>query len=470
MASHTSKRLTGVLTNSFLAAPEATPRIETAHRRITTPLPAPETTARLAAAAKLFPQVNCYQPPILWDRASGYQVFDAAGNCWIDFSSTAVMTNTGHGHPKIRAALQSHAEHGLLAQFSFASEIRIKLAEELLALAPPHCEKVAFWTVGSEATECALRLARVFGMQKNPEKFHIVTLRGDYHGWTLGAHQISGERATKPWLSHADAAIHHILFPYHDGNGDEADAAHWSGFLEESFEQLAGNGVTPDKIAGVFIETCQGWCAMPLPLPYVRHLRAWADEHDVLLIFDEIQTGFGRTGKWFGHEHYGVRADLICIAKGVTSSLPLSAVLGPAEVLDVLAPAEVTTTHAAHPLSCAAALANLQVLKEERLIEEAARKGEIAAAALRRLQDRFPEHIARSTGWGLLRAIHVRDPRTKNPSRELARDWTWAAVKQGVMLFQVNQATLKVCPPLMIPDGALSEGIEDLGDALATIV
>jgi 4-aminobutyrate aminotransferase-like enzyme len=414
--------------------------------------------------------VNCYQPPIIWDRASGYQVFDADGNCWIDFSSTAVMTNTGHGHPAIRAAIAEHARTGLLAQFSFASEIRIRLAEELLKLAPRHCEKVYFWTVGSEATECALRLARVRGMQKNVNKHHILSFTGDYHGWTLGAHQLSGDSAAKPWLTTADSAVHHLPFPRLAPNETERADREWSDYFDACIKRLTEAGVAADEVAGVFVETLQGWCATPLPVPYLKRLREWADKHDVLLIFDEIQTDFGRTGMWFAHEHYGIRADLICVAKGISSTLPLAAVLGPAEVLDLLSPGEVTTTHAAHPLSCAAALANLKVLRDENLIAEAARKGEIAGQALAQLQTRFPRHISQVTGWGLLRAIHLQDPVTGQPSRELARDWTWAAVKHGVMLFQVNQPTVKVCPPLVIPDDAIVEGVVALGDALQSVV
>jgi len=406
---------------------------------------------------------------VLWDRAEGYQVFDAAGNCWIDFSSTAVLTNTGHGHPAIRQALAEHAKRGLLAQFSFASEIRIQLAEALLKLAPPHCDKVYFWTVGSEATECALRLARVRGMRKDPKKYRILAFSGDYHGWTLGAHQLSGECAKKSWLAQADSAIHHLPFPRPNAEREGFTDQLWEVFFDASVAQLAATGVNADEVAGVFVETLQGWCATPLPVSFVKRLRRWANEHDALLIFDEIQTGFGRTGKWFGYEHYDVTADLICIAKGVTSSLPLAAVLGPAEVLDVLDPGEVTTTHAAHPISCAAALANLQILHDEKLVGEAARKGKVAANALSELQERFPQHISQVTGLGLLWAIHVRDEATGMPSREFARDWTWAGVKHGVMLFQVNQPTIKICPPLVIPDDAIAEGISGLGDALDSI-
>ena len=458
------------LTNAFVFQPDETTRIETSHRRIVTPLPAPECIGELQAAANLFPQVNCYQPPIVWDRAEGYQVFDKAGNCWIDFTSTAVTTNTGHAHPDIRKALVQHAESELLAQFSFASEIRVKLARRLIEMAPPGCEKVYFWTVGSEAIEASLRLAREWGMKQHTQKYHILTHRGDYHGWTLGAHQLSGDSAEKPWLKFPDQAIHHLPFPRNTINGDDDTQVDWNSFFEQTVAELSESGITPDRVAAVFIETMQGWGALPLPVLYMQRLRRWADEHDILLIFDEIQTGFGRTGAMFGHEHYGVTADMICIGKGLTSSLPLAAVLGPANVLDVLPPGEIATTHAAHPLSCAAALANLDLLHSENLIEESARKGNVVREELCKLKERFPNYISEISGLGLLVAIHVRDPQTGHPSPKWARDWIWEAVKQGVMLFQTNKPTLKVCPPLTIPDAALLEGISTLGDALDTLL
>ncbi len=453
-----------VLTNTFVHEPQPTPRIETPYRRIRTALPAPETVEDLRKAASLFPVVNCYQPPVIWDSADGFLIRDRAGNQWIDFTSTAVMTNTGHGHPAIRDAVVRHVSGGgLMGQFSFASDIRIELAERLIGLAPSHCDKVYFWTVGSEAIECALRLARERGLQQSPERFHILTHQADYHGWTLGAHQVSGDSARKPWLATPDSAIHHLPFPRLPGQASES--VDWPAFLHENLLRLAWRGITPDKVCGVFIETLQGWGAVPLPTDYVQALRRWADEHGILLIFDEVQTGFARTGRLFAHEHYGVRADLICIGKGLTSTLPLAAVLGPGEVLDLLPPAEITTTHAAHPVSCAAALANLDVIFSENLIAESERKGCIAEAKLRQLADRFPQLIADVEGLGLLRGIHIRNPQTGELCRETARDLTWEAVKHGVMLFQVNRPSIKVCPPLVIDDDALVEGIRALGDA-----
>ena len=454
------------LTNTFLTPPEPTLRINTSHRKIATPLPVPASSARLAAAARLFPQVNCYQPPIIWERASGYQVFDSVGNVWIDFTSTAVTTNTGHGHDSIRQALAEHIDTGLLAQFNFASEIRIELAEKLVELAPDHCDQVYFWTVGSETIEAALRVARLWGMHQHPEKWHVLTHVGDFHGWTLGAHQLSGSGSQKNWLASPDRGIHHLPFP----RESPTEGVDWKSWLDRNLGELADRGVRGEDVAAVVIETLQGWGALPLPVAYIKRLREWADAHQVLLVFDEIQTGFGRTGKMFGHEHYGVKADLICVGKGVTSSLPLAAVLGPKEVFEVLAPAEITTTHAGHPLSCAAALANLAVLEKENLVAAADRKGALVRQELHRLQQRFPRHVSEVCGLGLLNAIHVCDPQTGEPSRELARDWTWSGVRHGVMLFQVNQPTIKVCPPLTTPDDALVEGVQALGQALTAIL
>ena len=456
--------------NMFLREAEETTHVETPFRRICTPIPAPETAVQMAASAKLFPQANCYQPPVLWDRAEGFQVYDAAGNCWIDFSSTAVMTNTGHGHPAIRQALQEHLASGLLAQFSYASKIRITLAQRLLELAPDHCDKVYFWTTGSETSECSLRLAREWGMRRDPSKTHILTHAGDYHGWTLGAHQVSGESAGKPWISSPDEGIHHIPAPIQQAGNGELSSSDWSAFFDASIANLAGRGVNPHQVAGVFIETVPGSRAVPWPGEYMQRLRRWADEHDVLLIFDEIQTGFGRTGKWFGHEHYGVRADLICIGKGLTSSLPLAAVLGSAQIMDLLGPADITSTHAGHPLSCAAALANLDVLESQDLIEESRRKGEIAAERLQCVKERFPGHIADVNGLGLLHVIHVRNPQTGLPDTALARASTWEAVKRGVMMINTGLPTIKICPPLVISDDALIEGIDVIGEAIQAAV
>ena len=452
------------LTNSFRWPSEMPLSLETEHRRIQTALPAPTARERLDRAADSLPEVSCYQAPVIWDRADGYQVYDDAGNCWIDFSSTAVMANTGHGHPRVREAIVRHASEGLLAQFSFHSDLRTEVAQDLLALAPAGMTKVYFWTTGSEAIEAAFRVSRQWAMGVDPRKTQIVSLEQDYHGCTLAAHQLSGNSPSKSWLPAPDRGIHRLPFLR---KGTDPGNAGWNQFVKEAARRA---GLVGDEVAAVIIETFQGWGALQLEPAYVQALARWLREHGGLLIFDEVQTGFGRTGKMWGHQHYDVVPDLICIGKGITSTLPLAAVVGAAEVLDVLPPGEVTTTHAGHPLSLAAARENLAVLQEEGLVQRAANLGELVEPHLEALQAEFPRVVEMISGTGLLWAIHLKDPETGEPSEYLARQLVWESVKRGVMLFHTNRATVKVCPPLIIPEAALLEGINAIRDALAGLV
>jgi len=451
------------LTNSFRWPSETPQSLETEHRRIQTTLPAPTARERLERAADTLPEVSCYQVPVIWDRASGYQVYDDAGNCWIDFSSTAVMANTGHGHPRVREAIVRHASEGLLAQFSFHSDLRTEVAQELLTLAPAGMSKVYFWTTGSEAIEAAFRVSRQWAMRVNPRKSKIVSLEQDYHGCTLAAHQLSGTSPSKSWLPVHDEGIHRLPFLR---KGTDPGSAGWDQLVRDAAERT---GLVGEEVAAVIIETFQGWGALQLEPAYVQALARWLREHGGLLIFDEVQTGFGRTGKMWGHQHYDVVPDLICIGKGITSTLPLAAVMGVAKVLDVLPPGEVTTTHAGHPLSLAAARENLAVLQEEGLVQRAANLGEIAKPHLDALQRDFPQMVVMISGTGLLWAIHLKDPETGEPSEYLARRLVWESVKRGVMLFHTNRATVKVCPPLIIPEPALLEGITAIRDALVEL-
>jgi len=455
------------LANSFRWDPEKTVDINTPHRRVKTALPAPASIDQLRKAANLFPEVNCYQAPIVWDRAEGYQVFDASGNCWIDFSSTAVMTNTGHGHPRVREAVLNHAKKDLLAQFSFHSTVRSELAEELLLMAPESMEKVFFWTTGSEAIEAAFRASRQWGQLQQPARIRVASLEQDYHGCTLGAHQLSGLGAEKEWLPDPDGQIHRLPFVARGDHGSSQTERQWDKFVVDAAAQA---GLDGRETAAVMIETFQGWGALQLDRGYVQALRRWTRNHGALLIFDEVQTGFGRTGLMWGHEHYDVEPDLLCIGKGITSSLPLAAVLGPAEVLDVFSPGEITTTHAGHPLSCAAALANLRVIRDEKLVEYAGQMGEVLGPGLRKIHEEFPGYVERISGAGMLWAIHLREPGSGQPSERLARRMVWETVRQGVMVFHTNRATIKVCPPLVTPVDAIREGIQAVGAALSALV
>lgn len=451
------------LRHSCRMAPESCEPVQTEWRRIQTALPVPESLDVLARTDELTPAVSCYQPPVLWNSAAGFQVFDGYGNSWIDFTSTAVAANTGHGHPHIRQALREHVESGLLAQFSFYSADRVRLAEKILQLAPECVEKVYFWTTGSEAIECSFRLARQWGQQIRASKCHLASVANDYHGCTLAAHQLSGPAAAKDWNPDNPETIHRIPFPSDEEAARCGSEQLWDQYLADAIEQT---GVAAEDFAGIVIESFQGWGALSLPVGYVQAIRRWADRENVLLVFDEVQTGFGRTGRWFAHELYEVDADLICIGKGLTSSLPLAAILGRADVMDQLSPGEVTTTHAAHPASCAAAIANLEVLENEGLIEHASKLGLIIEQRIQLWKERFSGLVRDGRGSGLMYAVHLRDSGSGPSAEEVARDLTWEIVKRGVMMFYTNRPTIKIVPPLVITENALEDGLDAIEEAL----
>ena len=218
------------------------------------------------------------------------------------------------------------------------------------------------------------------------------------------------------------------------------------------------------------LETFQGWGARMLPVGYVHAIRWLATECGFPLAFDEVQTGFGRTGRLFGHEHYDVEADMICLGKGLSSTLPIAALVGRREFVDTLPAGEVTTTHAGHPLSCAAALSNLDVLIAHDLVAEAERLGEICDAKLSEVATDFVGCVSMVSGAGLLWAIHFQQNIRGISGHEFARRVVNECVLRGVMLFHVNKHTVKICPPLVIEKNALCEGIQVIREVIQDLL
>jgi 4-aminobutyrate aminotransferase-like enzyme len=434
--------------------------LETPHRRIATRLPAPESWPLLEDSHRFEPRSMGGQPPVLWDRAEGFQVFDAYGNKWLDFSSGVLVTNAGHGRKEIVEAIVRQAEHGLLHNYCFPGESRIRLARRLCELAPEPLKKAFLISTGSEATECAVKLMRTHGRQINPAKDVIVSFSNAFHGRTLGAQMIGGIPALKEWIGHYDPAMVQVPFP--DGFRCEDTSFN---LFEESLAQL---GVQPKNVAGVISETYQGGGASFAPPEYFQKMRAWCDRWDALLTFDEIQAAFGRCGKTWGFEHYGVVPDLMCLGKGISSCLPVSAVLGRPDVMDLYPPGSMTSTHTGNPICCEAALANIEIILEERLVENAARVGEVLHEQLWQQLKPFDSRIGAIHGKGLVAGVHVIQDDSQAPDRELAHNIVWHAVGRGLMLFSpvgLNGGTIKICPPLCITDEAVIEGVGALADA-----
>ena len=452
---------------TFDLTPRRVPRVETKYRRIVTEIPAPESVPILKRLRRFEPLSLSGQPPVVWDRADGVQVYDRWGNVWLDWSSGVLVTNAGHGHPKIRQAILDQVNHGLLHNYCFPSEVRSAVVEELAQVAPEGLKKVFLLTTGSEAIECAIKLARTWGQRTlgqkvgNGSKIGVVTFHNAFHGRTLGAQMAGGIPALKSWIVNLDRDIVQVPFP----DGFRCPDTRFELF-EESLEQM---GYTPSMVAGVMTETYQGGNASFAPPEYIQKLRTWCDRNGALLIFDEVQAGFGRTGTYWGFEHYGVVPDLICCGKGISSGLPISAVIGRPEVMDLYPPGSMTSTHTGNPVCVASVLANLRVIREEKLVENARAMGEILQPELRRIGGRFSKHIGAVHGKGLVASLHVVKPGGIEPDAALATDIVRRSVEKGLLMFApvgYAGASVKIAPPLVVTEEPLREGIQVIEEAV----
>ncbi len=437
-------------------------RIETQYRRIVTPIPAPDSIPLLEELAKYEPPSMGGQPPVIWDRAEGFQVWDPYGNQWIDFSSGVLVTNAGHGRRETREALRAQIDRGLLHSYCFPNQPRIDLVKKLASLAPDPLEKVFLLTTGSETTECAVKMARTYGLRNHgPSKITIVGFINGFHGRTLGAQMAGGFEAQKQWIVNLDPNMVHVPYP----DGFRTPDTSFDLFLRTLEEQ----GVSGADVAGVLVETYPGASAAFMPLDYVQRLREWCDENNVLLMFDEVQAAFGRCGRWFGFEHYGVTADLVCCGKGISSSLPLSAVIGRSDVMNLYGPGEMSSTHSGNPVCCTAALSSIEIIEREGLIENAARLETPLLDRSRAIMEASNGTIGAVDGKGLVAALQFVRPGTTEPDKKLATRIVRRCVERGLLLFApvgVGGGTIKLNPPLCITEEALLEGMEALEESV----
>ena len=446
---------------TYPSQPQETPRVETALRRIVTSLPVAESLEILRRLERVEPVAMRGQPPIVWDRAEGFQVYDAWGNCWIDWSSGVLITNAGHGHPRILEAIRAEVDRKLLTTYCFANEARLALVEKLQSVLPAPLEKIFLLTTGSETVECAIKLCRTHGVKVGgPSKSVIVSYSNAFHGRTLGSQQAGGIPALKEWIVNFDPGF--VQLPFPDGY------RHKDTSFEDFERGLREAGVEPSQVAGVVMETYQGGDAAFAPVEYMQTLRRWCDQHHVLLVLDEVQAGFGRTGKLWGFEHYGIVPDLTTWGKGMSSSLPMAGVAGRADIMDLHPPGSMTSTHSGNPVCCAAALASLEVILDEDLSGNAARVGA-------QMHERFHaiaaqhESIATVMGKGMVAGVVMVDPETGAPDHALATDIVWRSLQKGVLMFSpVGKAggTVKVAPPLCLTAEAAAESLDAFEEAV----
>jgi 4-aminobutyrate aminotransferase/(S)-3-amino-2-methylpropionate transaminase len=401
--------------------------------------------------------------PLVADHAQGSELWDTSGRRYIDFVGGIGVMNVGHNHPRVMAAVRAQLERATHTAFQVVMyESYLRLAERLCAVAPGAGEKKAiFFSTGAEAVENAVKIARAA-----TGRSAVISFTGGFHGRTLLTLSLTG--TVNPYKQNFGpyaAEIYQTPFPYaYRGWTTEAALA--------QLDDLFASVVAPERVAAIIIEPVLGEGGfVPAPFDFLRALRALTERHGILLIADEIQTGFGRTGKFFAIEHSGVTPDLVTVAKSLAAGFPLSAVVGRAEVMDAPAPGGLGGTYAGNPVACAAGLAVMDVMRDERLPERAARIGSVIEE---RMRTWAAEHdlVGDVRVLGAMAGIElVRDRKTKVPAdTETARILTLAR-ERGLLLLRsgMHHNVIRTLMPLTIPDEQLMEGLDILGSALAEV-
>jgi 4-aminobutyrate aminotransferase len=395
------------------------------------------------------------------DRADNAELWDVEGRRFIDFAGGIAVMNTGHGHPKVVAAIQAQLKRFTHTCYQVVPyEGYIALAEKLNALTPgTHAKKTALFSTGAEAVENAIKIARY-----HTRRSGVIAFSGAFHGRSLFAVSLTGKvQPYKAGFGPFPAEIYHAPFPCHCAKLDE---------VKKAVAHLFKADIEPSRVAAIIFEPVQGEGGFNvIQAEAVKWLRALCDEHGIVLIADEIQTGFGRTGKMFAMEHFGVVPDLMCIAKSLAAGVPLSAVTGRAEIMDAPLPGGLGGTYAGNPLAIAAAHAVIDVMQQERLPERGARLGERLKALLESLRGELPQ-IVDVRGLGAMVAVEFNRAGSDEPDADLAKRVQAEALARGLILLTcgVNANVIRFLFPLTVQDAVFDEALDILRAALRAAV
>jgi 4-aminobutyrate aminotransferase len=403
-----------------------------------------------------------------WSHGQGHRLYDTDGRAYLDFANGIAVTALGHVHPRVTAAIHAQVDRliGPISAIGFAEPIT-RLADALAATFPEPLDSVMFLNSGSEAIDGALKLAR-----RVTGRPGIVAFRGGFHGRTWGATSVTSSNLNyrtgyEPMLP----GVHLTTFPavYRDFGGDEAAAV--AGALAD-LHRLTTSEIPPSSIAAVLIEPVQGEGGFtPAPAAFLQELRAFCDRHGILLIADEVQSGYGRTGRMWAFEHAGIVPDVVVLAKAIANGLPLSAIVSSRDLQERWGRGAHGSTYGGNPVACAAGLAVLETIREERLIENAVARGEELRTGLGRIAAE-DDRIGDVRGPGLMVGVEfVTDPGTREPDGTLPDRLSAACADAGLLVLTSGRyhEVVRWIPPLDVSAAEISEAVEIFGEALGAI-
>lgn len=396
--------------------------------------------------------------PLYVEKALNAKVWDVEGNEYIDFAAGIAVNNTGHSHPRIVEAVKQQLDkfsHTCAMVTPYASFV--ELADKLTTVAPIQDAKAVFLTTGAEAVENAIKIARA-----HTKRSGVIAFKGGFHGRTNLTMGLTGKVAPyKAGFGPFPNEIYHVPYPnaYHGISIDDS---------LQAIDDLFSCDIEPSRVAAIIFEPVQGEGGFyQAPPAFAQRIRALCDQHGIVLIADEIQTGFARTGKLFATEYLGIEPDLMTMAKGIAGGFPLSAVVGKAAIMDAAGPGGLGGTYAGSPLGCVAGLEVLNIIEEEQLCNKALNIGEIAKARLETLQQDVPA-MGDIRALGAMIAIEFTDPATGKPLPDLTKAIIGQAQQAGLILLScgVKGNVIRLLPPLTIDNETLDQGLNKLAEVL----
>lgn len=433
--------------------------METSHEMhpVPTDLPGPRAQAILARHARYVPEHVTPPSNVVWETARDCRVWDADGREYIDFTSGILVANVGHAHPKVTGAIQEQAAK-FLNCYSATSEVIVAFLERLAGLLPPSLRRILLFSTGAEAVDAAVRLARAA-----TGRHEVMAFTGAFHGRSLLAMSLAGMRSVKQGFGPVAPGVLRAEYPYcyRCPIGETYPGCELRCF--ESIERAIETQSSGDVAALVMEPYLGTGGGVVPPRDFVRRVVDYCRKQGILFILDEVQSSFGRTGRMFAFEALGIEPDLVCLAKGIASGVPLSAVAGRAEVMAAARGGAFGSTFGGAPLACAAGSATIDVLLEERLVDNASEMGAYLLGRLKDLERRY-EVVGEARGMGLSLAVEfVHDKASRRPAGEVAKRVADRAIRNGLVMFALpggaHGNVLRMMPPLTITRELVDQGV-----------
>jgi 4-aminobutyrate aminotransferase len=392
----------------------------------------------------------------VWDRAEGVVVTDVDGNRYIDWTSGVLVTNVGHCHPRLVEAIREAAEK-VLNCYEFPTAPRVMLAKRMVEITPAHLDRAFFLTTGSEVTEAALRVAKRY-----TRNYEIISFLGGFHGRTADARSAGGLGGVKKGYGPPTPGYIHAPYPNCYRCPFGADCRTCGLLCLEYLDDLV-RGVSTGSLAGLIVEPYQGSSGFIFPPDgYLKQLERWVRERGLVFILDEVQSSFGRTGKFFAAEWEDLEPDLLCVGKGIGSGVPISALMGTSEVFSALESGDLGSTLGGNPFCCSGALAVIDIMIEENMTEHAASVGDLMKKRLLEIAEKS-RYLGDVRGRGLVLGLEfVQDRQTKEPAPDLALRVINESAQNGLLVGKVGTFgnVIRVAPPLVINEEEACESLD----------